>query len=510
MSTAYPRRAWALAGFVLLLVVWLADMAHPTYSADGSWYLQITSRALDGDLPYRDFYLGTLPMPLWVNAAFTGILGTQIAVQKLLADAALVAGALLAARLALAIGASPAAAGLVLLASLAAAIMPTTTPYGPYSYLFLLATLAAVLAWGQSSGDPRRARLLVAAAGAMGGLSVSGKQTVGAAAMLALFACLVLWSPRERSDLRGRAADLAIAAGAASAVVALFLAPVAIGGGLGEFWRQAFEKGQYVESSGGSYLDGVRGFFEAIPEGDWLALRLNAVFLAPLAAAGALAWALARDRRPELLPLALFAAAAVLPALPRPFYFNVAFAVPACALLVAGAWRPRGVPRWAPAALATALALAFVLNMAREPIRTLDEGAAVAGLDHYQGSLFPDEMLADAQALNEDLRTADREGNVFILTPFSAFLYLVSGVESTTKHDYAARDSMRDEGEREVLEKLESGEIDRVCLGNYSLLPDQDLPLLEDWVRAHMRPTHPTVNPVRALPPWQCVVYGPR
>ncbi len=519
--TGVPRWAWILSGAALTAVVLVADLAHAPSTGDAGWFLHITSRAGDGDLPYEDFFLGVLPFPLWANLGATALLGTEIAVQKLLIVAAYVTSALVAARIALTLGVSPLGAGLVCLASLAYVPLPTGMPYSPLSYLFLLAALSLVLGWRRAgdASDQRRARTLLALAGAAAGLSLAGKQTVGAAAVLALLACVLAYSPRGAGQWLGKLRDASLAGAVAAGVVIVVVAPVALGGGLEEFWYQAFDKSEYIQNSSVSYLSGVGDLAELAvdPDGEWTALRLNTVFLVPILTALALAAAALRSRRAELIPVATFAAAAVAAALPRAAYFKVADAVPLCALAIAVAWtaarqsagppnpgRARGM-KVAGAAAAVILTAILAANLIREPVRSFNEGADVGGVDHYRGSLFPRPMRDQARDQADVLRQAELGGDVFILTPVSGFLYLVSGVDSTTRHDLATLDTMRDRGQEEVIAALRGGEIESVCLGNYVGNPQRP-EQLDRWVRAEMEPAD-AGSTTAGLLPWQCVIY---
>jgi NADH:ubiquinone oxidoreductase subunit 6 (subunit J) len=518
-------RAWLGLGLALTILYWLADMAHGI-QADAAWWLQLSDRLNCGDAPYRDFFLGVLPFPLWLTSAFTGLFGAEAWVLKLLVDATLVATALLAARIALGLSVSRLGALLVGLASLAFTTLPTASPYNALSHLCALAGLALVLAWYAPATRRPGSRLLLCAAGAAVGLSVAGKQTVGAAAGLALVASVILYSPRPSGGWRGRLADAALAAGVAAAVVVVVLIPVAITGGLDELWTQAFEKGEYVRTASVSYIDGVselgRVIADPVTRGWDPRGYLYLVFVIPPLAAVLVVAATLRRPSPELLPVSLFAAAAVGAALPRAAYYAVGATVPFCAIAIAMAVSqmitdreerrrgsaPRGVRIAAAASGALLLAL-LAVSLFRAPLERLTDDPAISDLPHFSGVLIDGDQLDQFERQAEELRAADQGSDTTMILSYDAgFLYLISGVENVMAADYPAITTMREQGQDEAIEAISSGRILRVCLGNFDLDPGQRPERIESWVLTHMRPVDRPAPHGAELGP--CAIYAPR
>ena len=83
-----------------------------------------------------------------------------------------------------------------------------------------------------------------------------------------------------------------------------------------------------------AYWEGLDDLFSASDVDGWL-LRYVPVYLAPLAAIVLLAAAVVRRPRPELVPIGLFAVAAIAPALPRASYLQMSDAMPLCAIAIA-------------------------------------------------------------------------------------------------------------------------------------------------------------------------------
>ena len=54
-----------------------------------------------------------------------------------------------------------------------------------------------------------------------------------------------------------------------------------------------------------------------------------------------------------------------------------------------------------------------------------------------------------------------------LLLPNASLLYLTSGVENPTPHDYPLLTAIRRDGQLETIEQLQSGALRRVCLGSF-------------------------------------------
>ena len=75
-----------------------------------------------------------------------------------------------------------------------------------------------------------------------------------------------------------------------------------------------------------------------------------------------------------------------------------------------------------------------------------------------------------------------------LLLPNASLLYLTSGVENPTPHDYPLLTAIRRDGQLETIEQLQSGALRRVCLGSFDGDPSMRPRRLVDFARSELRP----------------------
>jgi hypothetical protein len=466
-------------------------MAGGIYAADSDWFLYLLDRVAHGDALYSDRFFGVMPLSVWAGLPGVILIGPQIAVVKGMYAASSAAAATLAAYAARRLGVGRAGQGLVLLASVAYLFMPSYAPYKPMAYAAQVGALAAMSAWlgasGRGGGD--RALLL---AGVAVGISVASKHTVGA---LTLAACLlVVWLARGGKEVgaRARLRDTGVLLAPAIAIPVLSLVPILIAGDLGDFWRYAITKGEYVERGSVSYLSG----FEAIPD-VWglppsnlhLALFLLGIVATPLAL---LALAITVRRQGEWLLLASFTAAAILSSYPRA---DLLIAIPV--LSVALAWSIRElagsrvglVPaRVALGSLALLLAATAYATLLRNVQVDIREGFPIGAIKNHAGVPVPPEEARATGEVGGELAAVDGgENGTFVLSPYAGYLYLASGLTDPTRQDYPYASTFRSGDLQDLERRLASGEIPRVCLGPYKGSGRLRPAALESFVRSHLR-----------------------
>lgn len=514
------RRAapWLLGWALLATALWGLDMAAGLELTDQSWFQQLLERVGGGEALYGDVFYGVPPLAVWVALPWSLLTGGEVAALKAVNAGLAAATALVAVHCSGRLGVGVAGRALVGAAAVAYLTVPSVTPYNPLASLFLLVALDAAVIWLDASATDgpgsRAARLALASGGAAAGLAACSKQTIGLAALAALLLSVALLGARPRADVAGRSRDAGLLLAVAAAAMLLPLVPVALTGSLGDMWAYAFQKGEYVRSASLSYLDGLDqlGVLIADPGRDERLLLAYVAFAIPPLALAALVAAARRDPGRALL-LGSFLIAALVPALPRAGFYQVGFVIPVAGVCLGwalGELAP-GVPRpariVAVGALGAALAATLALAHGKPGLDLRDLEARSSNLPHMRG---PVATVATERALDElgdGLAAADGgEGRTMVLGPMAGAAYLVSGIANPTPHDYPLNTAVRSD-HVELIERIERGEIQRVCLGAYypaydPLAPDE----LIAYVRASMRPAQ-RIGVVPGSAPVACRIY---
>ena len=463
------RRAWAALGGGLWLVAFLHTATYGVGIADEAWFLRVVDRVAAGDALYGDVFFGSTPLAVWVALGPVALLGSELLVAKALAAAILSASGLAVAAAARSLGAGRAVA---VVAAVLAVVVPGLRFAGPYNSLSIglaLWALVALLRWEPDGGSRRP----IVAAGALAGLALATKHNVGALALLALAAAILVRGGLPA--LRRVGPPVALAAAVAAALPFL---PVLLTGSLDRFVEYGVTaKGTYTDRAGVSLLDGMEegivGWRDVTGLQSFEQALLQAGFpaLPVVAAALALAAARARDRemRGRLVATGLFAAAIVGNLYPRADAPHLGVTVPAIVLALVISWHhllPRGPARRLTAVPAVALAaLLVVASLAEPPVRLVGGSAVLADVPHFRGVLVApgehEQMRAEGRRLAEARR---REGPILTLGSNAAYAQLLGGLESVTPYDYPLVTAFGHDGEEETARAVRSGRVTAACI----------------------------------------------
>ena len=500
--TVSPRRERLLlaAAVVALTLVGALYSFSGVNTRDEAWFLQVVSRVSDGDILYRDVFFGSTPLSVWLALPLVALFGAQVAWVKLLAVAVLAATLGLVVWVARGLGAGPGVSLLLAAAVLAFSPANRGSLYQPLATLFLLACLAAALAWMRASP---RAWVWAFVGGAAAGLAFASKQNVGIYALAALLATIPLAGVRDRL----RDAGVALAGFAVAAV--LPIVPVAATGGFDAFVDYGFRnKGAYSDLGAVGYLEGFR--MEAVDVRELLAggeviyavppAYRSVLYLVVPAALVLLVVAFVRARgieRRRVEVVGLFAVAATAAIFPRADGIHLSYVAP---VLLVAAWYAldlllRGRSRGRLTAVVVVAALAVVPGVAAlaawPALQAIDRDAHLSTLPHMRGVLFEPARERRIERAADTLAAAGTDGSLFLAMPEAGFYYLVSGVESPTPYDFPLAIAFGRTGQAELVQRVESGEIDAVCLG-YRRLGDLTPWQLVHAVKVSMEPSERT------------------
>lgn len=401
-----------LAAALLVLAAAIAAVtggAGERLAIDEAWTVQILSRMLAGDVPYRDFFFGATPLSLALLYLGGLIAGAEAWVPRAINAASFIASAWIVLRIAARLD-LPRAEWIALFAGLLAWMRPLPIScYTSLALVFLCATAEALL-----TGRAQMAAIVA-------GLAFASKQNVGIFAL----GLVLIFAPRDR--LR--------AAAIFGAIAVLMIIPIAAYGALPAFIDYGFtNKTHYVASAWSlPSIDGLRHFEGGI--GRWC---YSLIAVLPLAAIFA--------RSPIILGLAI---AGIASAFPRFDRAHLVLAVPGA--LLAAVYATRTLRTRIPAA---ALAAVAILACAYGYLPT---GLEAVNLPHYRNLLAAG--LTPIRARVQSLATWSGPEPLFLQTPDASLLYLATGRRNPTPFDYPLRTAFGRTGEANMIDSLQSGRI---------------------------------------------------
>lgn len=300
-----PIDAVAFAAIAVATVAVRAPfLRHGMTFSDASWFFHFGRRALQGDVPYRDYVFQVGPLPIYVDALFQKLFGGTYLVSLYAALFIHVLRVfviwLLARRLA---GWKPAA--LLAVFGVCDSFFAWSHHWSwAYAQLFISISGLCYLAAAEATRE-RRTLGYLALAGFSAGASVFARQaTAITSGAVLLVATLVLLA---RGIYLTRRRFIALWAGFAAAFAALF-GTLACAGAAGAALRQIFLDAPEKKGVNGvaAVLDAISG--GSLTIGGWTWWRGFLVFLAlpTLFTAGALALASRADRRTSTRTIALW------------------------------------------------------------------------------------------------------------------------------------------------------------------------------------------------------------
>lgn len=454
--------------------------------ADEVWFLQVVHRFLAGDVLFEQIRYGMLPLAPDIAAVVMSIVGVELFVIKAIAAVALGgSAALLVSTLErFHVGTSGRIAGGLLFAGLG--IPVTASVYNIVSIAFTMATLRLLIAWYDRASTGKGTNLEAWGIGVLSGLAFATKYTIGAAlvASVAVFALLVAILRHVRPDIV-TASALRSGAGFLGVVVAV-AAPVWVTGGWRQLVVQVFDKGPFVAFARYPYAGGSEVLWRFILHWQGSA-RLILALLIPLAFI-AISVRLVRDRADLRLAIpGLGAVIGLAMVFPRADLVHLSYAAPLYVMALVIGSDLRECPRrlrqavgWGAAGVAAMLVILFAV----QGVRSFREKSLV-GSTHFRGMMESSARWNEVQEEAAQLAAAVGNEPVMVVSPRAGFFYLTAGLANPTRYDYPLVSQLGSLGEAEIIDRIESGSISRVCLDHHwprKLAPTA----LIEWVETHM------------------------
>jgi 4-amino-4-deoxy-L-arabinose transferase-like glycosyltransferase len=513
---------YGVGGLLLFTYGLFTNVVHGPVTWDHNWFLLVAHRLLSGDVLYRDVWFVATPLSMYVTAALAAVFGTEVLVIKALMALLFALTVLLTWRIARQLDLSRLATWLlvgILLVYYPSWMPGYNVPYTPMGYMFLLATLSAVLDWRAcplGRAPAWRSPLLIA--GICAGLGFVSKQNLGVYALAALcLSVLAVDLGTWVSAPRLGAAAVAIASTCLTA--GLILLPVLLTGSGTKLLDYGFlSQGTYVGHAQITYTSQLATWLDLAS--DAVSLRSlgsffwQSQFVLPFLAFAGLLWAWAREdggQRRLAAILLLFVGAAFVGVFPRVDINHMVCAVPT--LLLGLAWATSHVrlltnPRWGSLArtvllVATGLWLTYhAFGSVRWMASGLRSGRyQFAPWPRFRGVFLRSDFVADTDVQAQVLRDSVRGDDTFILSLPAAFYYHVTGLRNPTPFDFPLSTAFGLHGQEEVIEAIEQGQVCWVCvspLGTHAFAPVR----LERFVLAHMEQVRETG--------WCTLYYNPQ
>jgi len=472
--------------------------------ADEAWFLHVVSRVASGDVLYRDVFFGATPLSVYAALAPVAAFGADVAWIKLEVVLCFVCSVLIAVRIGRQLGLIDRLGSLALLVL---ALMVWAPPvvgsvYQPLATVCLLACFSLVLDWidraGPSLSRAELGALVLAAAAAA--LAFASKHNVGLLAFAALLGSVALAGPP--SPLRAPAGRAAVSAGVFAVLSAALLVPVALSGATAALVKDGLTgKGDYLHVAGTLYLDEFVALASLLKPGGksdvthdpglfyW---RVPFLLVPLLLVALPIAWSKGgpteRRRTVVVALFALAAAVAVFPGTVTHLRF-VAAALVLAAGYVASRVATRDKPRRV-AAAKVALAIWLVpgvVVLAVVPAYRIATGERrLSELPRFRGAFAPPARQRRLLRNSRELRRADHDGRLFLLTPDASFYYSSAGLRDPTPFGMSQSTIFGRTGQAETIGRIERGEL-RVCARfdrSSKLNPEE----LERFVESRLRP----------------------
>lgn len=519
---------WLAGGGAIFAIALILDVSHGFSIWDESWFLQVVHRVASGEVLYRDIFFGAGPLPVYLTAALVRIFGSEIVVVKAVIALLFAATALLMIHICRRLTGNIRAP---LLALALLALMPpwapgAGVPYSPLAILLLLASLAVMLVWAQTTHKGRtdnmdevesgyrvrrRAQLRIdikneqpalAAAGALAGLAVATKQDVGGYCLVLLVLTIVAVSLLNQEPRKLIFARLRLALLAFLVALLVMLMPILISGGWSNYFDFGFaNKGTYAEYGQISYFDGIsrlgHHLLSAPSLESWTETYSLFLYLMPFLVfpALALAWLLVPAERRRTTLIGAYVAAGFVSIFPRSDSPHLAYAIPSLLIGIVWAWHllkrrltaQRRIAIRAAVLLWIFAGLLFILGATLFARESNPDSPFL----HFSGVHIDKDDAVGLENRVTMVKTAAAGEPLFILSPDAGFLYLAGGTTDPTPYDYPLITAFGSHGEEDVMDAIARGEIRKVLVDVSSSTSGLAASRLQEYVQKNMTPAEP-------------------
>ncbi len=494
---------WTAGGLGLFVYGFAVNLSNGVNYADESWFLQVVTRVHNGEVLYRDVFIGVTPLSVYITGLFVTVFGDEMLIVKIIVALCFTLTILVTCHIAKQLAPHRSFPLLLALALIVYAPPYPHAVYQPLAQVFFLGTFAFAVAWVKreplNPADNRITLICALGAGVIAGLCFATKQNIGGYAFVAFLLTVAasrVAAPQKTSRLLGSTSISALGFGA---VVSAIFATIYLSGGINRFIDYGFlNKTTYLNAAAVSYAGQLERLAGLLFPPLWVRFDefySSAHFILPPLALVALAIAVLRvdkEGRELVLTVLIFFGAAFLGVFPRVDHDHFVYAVPQIFLgisLVYDRIKPF-LSRHSATAVSVVISawLAFGLFEQVSKIAALKTPAfQLATLPHFYRIPIGTDQYNKIRLYARALAEQSLGGNsLFLLLPEAGFYYLVSGLDNPTAFDYPLVTAFGLNGDREVANSIARKEIRAVCLRSYAE-PALRPVFLEEYVQRNLQ-----------------------
>lgn len=474
---------YLIAGTIVFLIGLYFCLFQEVNRDDETWFLQVVNRVLQGEVLYRDVYLGVFPLSVYTTALFCWPFGAELVIARGVLALYFTVGVLLACAILKELKVTSRFSLCFIFSFFVFSHFQSSWGYSGYNGLAKVFFLACFL-------YALKGKLSIA--GICSGLCFCAKQNVGLIAFFVLLAISAAAIVKKQLTIKEGIKKAGYASLAFSLVVAICFFAVFLQGGHTQLIDYAFlNKTRYLHADHTPYFlipsnwDSYTLFIFAFPVLFILAFLISfphlkkekgmEPFIVLLFFAGSLLNLFPRADNPQKMTFIPFALITLCYLCNKIAHFEKA-------VKVFGCW----------------VVLFFTLLLSSQFKEFMDQPRKTAKITHFHRIYLKPSEYLHWKSLKENFLAQHNGDPIFFLSTHCGFYYLLFDIHNPTPYDYPIHPALGCRGEEEIVQKIASRHIAKVYmdlpnLSNWETqLPDRHPLHLEAFLNHHMSTT---INP---------------
>lgn len=447
---------------------------------DETWFLQVVRRTVSGEKLYRDIFLGTTPLSVYVAGFFCRLFGSELLVVRGVLALYFSLSTLFSCLIYRELKGNKAISLLFILAFFVFSHAQASWGFSGYNGLARVLFLGTVFFAIKAIHPPSFFFLLLSSVFA--GLCFCAKQNVGLIAFLCLLAVFLLKAKKKRLvGIFGISLSFFL-------ICWLCLSPLIFEGGWNAFIEYCFEnKKYYVQAEHCPY-------FLLPPSWNSFSLYIFAWPFLLILSYGAMR----KNESPYKNALWIFLGGSLLTLFPRPDNIQKMTFIPLSLLILAYCYQSckdllsRKIQRMVEYGTASWILLAFILCLGTPIIKLAGGKLCRSDLPHFRCLFLEKNTYRHWKKAQMQFSAQARSEPSFFLSTHAGFYYLLFDLKNPTPFDYPIQPALGYHGEKQIEENIRSQKIKNVyqdhhSWGNWEFLQSDRRPLdLEAFIRENM------------------------